>query len=105
MSKICRCCYDDDADSTKITCCQLLSDWILRISLLFLLTSYDIDPWNCLNGPSSITYDEDTHEVDLEHPESVLIYQQVAPFLATVLGLLGWGLGMLVLEDVDEEDS
>ena len=99
MSKICRCCYDD-SKSTKIIWCQLLSDWVLRISLVFLLTSYDIDPWICFHGPSSITYDEDTHEVDLKHPESVLIYQKISPFLATGLGLIGWGLGMFVLEDV-----
>ena len=105
MSKICRCCYDDcSSDPTVTTWFQLLSDWALRISLVFLLTSYDIDPWICFQGPSSITYDEDTQEVDLRHPESVLIYQQVAPFLATGFGLLGWVLGMFVLEDVKDKN-
>ena len=103
MSKICHCCSDGFKSGSKLTWCQLLSDWILRISLVFLLTSYEIDPWVCFHGPSSITYMEDTHEVDLKHPESVLLYQKVAVCLATASGLLGWVLGMFVLEDLDSE--
>ena len=104
MSKFCK-CSEGFKSVTKMTYCQLLSDWVLRISLVFLLTSYEIDPWVCFHGPSSITYDEDTHEVDLKHPESVLIYQKVAVCLATVSGLLGWGLGMFVLEDLSGKND
>ena len=104
MSKFSQCCFYD-SDSTPIHCLQLLSDWCLRISLIFLLTSYDIDPWICFHGPSSITYMEDTQEVDLELPVSVLRYQKGAPFIATAFGLAGWILGMFVLEDVEDKDE
>ena len=106
MSKLCICFHDDDDDSDPaIGCLQFSSDCCLRISLIFLLTSYDIDPWVCFHGPSSITYMEETHEVDLEFPNSVLIYQTVAPFLSTIFGLVGWGLGMFVLEDTPDDDK
>ena len=80
---------------------QILSDVCLRISLIFLLTSYDIDPWVCFHGPSSITYVEDTNEVYLEFPSSVLMYQRVSPFISTIFGISGWILGCFV----QEEDS
>ena len=105
MSKLCICFYDD-SDGTAgrmIGCLQFLSDFCLRISLIFLLTSYDIDPWVCFNGPSSITYMEETQEVDLELPNSALVYQTIAPFFSTIFGLAGWGLGMFVLEDVEKD--
>ena len=101
MSKFCRC-----DSSLTIDCLQCLSDWCFRISLIFLLTSYDIDPWICFTGPSNITYTEETQEVDLEIPHNVLVYQIIAPFLAIVLGLLaGWGLGMFVLESPHEHEA
>ena len=78
---------------------QVLSDVCLRISLIFLLTSYNIDPWVCFHGPTSITYTEDTQEVDLEFPSSALMYQKGAPFISVFFGLLGWAFGCFVQEE------
>ena len=83
---------------------QFLSDLSFRISLIFLLTSYDIDPWICFCGPSSITYVKYTHEVHLEFPSSVLMYQRASPFISTTFGLAGWILGCFVQEiDPDQK--
>ena len=110
MSKICRCTIGDDDedeyDNCNIVCCpQFISDWFLRISLIFLLTSYDIDPWVCFTGPSSIIYMEDSHEVELRFPNSVLRYQKGAGFISAILGIIGWILGCFVLEEEDEDDN
>ena len=110
MSKICRCtiCDDDEDeyDNCNIVCCpQFISDWFLRISLIFLLTSYDIDPWVCFTGPSSIIYMEDSHEVELRFPNSVLRYQKGAGFISAILGIIGWILGCFVLEEEEDEDK
>ena len=85
---------------------QFLSDLSFRISLIFLLTAYDIDPWICFCGPSSITYVEYTHEVHLEFPNGVLMYQRASPFISSTFGLAGWILGCFVQEiDPDQEDG
>lgn len=105
MFKFCRCCCSDEDECNVICCFQVLSDWCLRISLIFLLTSYDIDPWVCFEGPSSIVYNEDSHEVELLFPDSVLRYQIGAGFISTILGMVGWGLGCFVLEDDDDDDD
>lgn len=92
-----------EPNTTVMETLEFLSDLFLRISLAFLLTSYDIDPWLCINGPSSITYTEDTQEVELMFPQSVLTYQRVAPVFTAIFGILGWILGMCVLEDKDKD--
>ena len=97
MWKCCRCFEEDeDKENCGVVCClQLASDWCLRIALIFLLTSYDIDPWICFNGPSNIVYNEDSHEVELLFPDSALRYQIAAGFISTVFGMLGWILGFI----------
>ena len=103
MSKSCRCSDEDKCGMVYVF--QILSDFCLRISLIFLLTSYDVDPWICFDGPSSIIYDEDSHEVELLFPDSVLTYQIVAGFISTILGITGWVLGWFVLEEDDDDDD
>ena len=100
MSRICRCCCGD-CDDCGTSCLQCLSDWCLRISLIFLLTSYDIDPWACFCGPSSISYSRVTQEVELKFPNDPLRYQKGAPFISAFFGLVGWILGMCVVENED----
>ena len=100
MSKVPRRCFcDEDCEKTCAQVLQFLSDCSLRVSLIFLLTSYDVDPWACLLGPSSIDYIEDTQAVELKFPVSVLRYQTGAPFISGFFGVLGWILGMCVQED------
>lgn len=125
MSKLCRCCCCDDCcefcekrceechdienceyeESTCMTFLQILSDIFLRGSLIFLLTSYDIDPWICFSGPSDVIYMEDTHEVDLLFPKDALRYQKAGPILSAFFGIVGWILGCFALEEEEEEED
>lgn len=82
-----------------------VSDCLIRISLIFLLTSYDVSPWLCFSGPSSITYTKNTRDVDLEIPNSIMTYQKIAPFFSSAFGLIGWFVGAFVLEDDKGEDE
>ena len=84
---------------------QFLSDWLIHISLTLLLTSYDVSPWLCFSGPSSITYTKATQDVDLEIPNSVITYQKIAPILSLILGAIGWVVGMAILEDDEDKDE
>ena len=97
------CC--NDGDMALVHTFQYLSDWCLRASLLFLITSSDIDPWLCFSGPSRITYLEDTQEVELRFPNSPLTYQRIGPIFTAIFGIVGWISGMFVLEEEDEEDD
>ena len=71
-------------------CFQLASDILIRISLLLIVTSYDIDPWACFGGPSNITYNEFDQTVKLTFSENTLNYQKVAPLFSLVIGIWGW---------------
>ena len=119
MSKVPRCCFycckncdnlfedcDKDCEIKENPTCaqvlQFLSDCFLRVSLIFLLTSYDVDPWACLHGPSSINYIENTGAVELKFPVTVLKYQKGAPVISCFFAVLGWILGMHVPEDEEK---
>ena len=97
---------ESSSGSTKVilSCLQFLSNVFLRISLIFLITSFDTDPWACIEGPSNIEYISETHSVDLSFPKSVTTYQLVGPILAIVLGIVGLVIGVCVSE-VEENQS
>lgn len=92
-----RSCENDERKCEYII--QAASDWLIRISLVFMLTSYDVSPWLCFCGPSSIIYTKDTQDVDLEIPNSIINYQKAAPIISLILGMTGWLIGMAILED------
>ena len=80
-----------------ITCDCSSFDWYklasaiyIRISLILIVTSYDIDPWACFEGPSSISYNEFDQTVTLTFSERTLGYQKVAPIVSLIIGILGW---------------
>ena len=97
-------CPNTDVCKRSLLGLQVISNILLRISLIFLLTSYDTDLFACLCGPRSIEYMVDTHAVYLELPRSVLKYQISGPVVAIVFGLFGWVVGKLVSEK-DNEDK
>ena len=68
---------------------QLASGICIRISLILIVTSYDIDPWACFEGPSNITYNDIDQTVTLTFSERTLNYQKVAPFFSVAIGM-GW---------------
>ena len=80
---------------------QCMSDWCLHISLIFLLLSYDIDPWACIEGPSSIRYMEDSQVVVLKFHNSPLQFQIGGSIVAATLGLLGWICAMYLTTTAD----
>ena len=84
---------------------QLLSNLFLRLSLIFMITSFDIDPWACIYGPSSIRYIEHIGEVDLSFQKSAEIYQVVGLVLALILGLVGWIIGAFVSEKDEDKNN
>lgn len=88
-------------------CIQLLSDIFLRIALIFILTSYDIDPWACFSGPANITYDESDQMVWLTYSQDNLRYQKGGPILSIIIGIVGCVIGALgqICIDTNENES
>ena len=81
----------------QITCECSSFDWYklasaiyIRISLILIVTSYDIDPWACFDGPSSISYNDFDQTVTLTFSERTLGYQKVAPIVSLIIGILGY---------------
>jgi len=105
-SRCCGCLKESSSSlETKdciLTCLQLLSNIILRLSLIFMITSFDIDTWACIHGPSSIKYVKNTQVVELTLPKSIIYYHVVGLSVAFVLGIIGWIIGVFVSEK-DEE--
>lgn len=67
----------------------LASHVLIRISLILIVTSYDIDPWACFEGPSSISYNEFDQTVTMTFRERTLNYQKGGPIASLLIGILG----------------
>ena len=103
MLKLPKCvllCFNE-ANCYFVQSLQCMSDWCLHISLIFLLLSYDIDPWACIEGPSSIRYMEDSQVVVLKFHNSPLQFQIAGSIVAATLGLLGWICAMYLTTTAD----
>ncbi len=74
---------------SKLDLVPLISHNCIRVSLILIVTSYDIDPWACFEGPSSISYNNLDQTVTLTFSKRTLNYQKVAPFFSLAIGIFG----------------
>ena len=81
-------------ECNKYDWAPLISSICIRFSLIFIVTSYDISPFACIAGPSSISYNDQT--VTLTFNEHALNYQKAAPIVSLVIGIVGWIITIVI---------
>ena len=67
---------------------EFISSITLKVSFVFLLTTYDVSLWDCFNGPSDVEYDAETGKVNLKFRNSTIKYQLIGSIISTLLFLL-----------------
>lgn len=74
---------------------QFLSSVVLKVSFIFLLTTYDVSLWDCFCGPSDIEYSKETKKVDLKFNNSTKRYQLIGSNISLVLFFVSISLSLI----------
>lgn len=75
---------------------EFITSVFVKTSFFILLTTYDIRSWECLEGPSSINYNDKTKEVELDYKGRAISYQRGGSIASLFFLLVGMIMSIVI---------